>query len=193
MPNNDAIRVIKRKYFDEYIDLIQNSSNTFYRTENWNHIELKNNKIYVPTKEQFRHFDGYAHVQIGPDVCPPLEIPANFFQGMTIKYGFVERDPSSVNINSTIEQFYTVDQTGGTDYKYVQSEFPIFWKQFTKELLVAPDLNETEMNQAYDIHLLDMTRIYINWFHVGQTFNDTNWPPASWINNHTKSYLFTDE
>jgi len=193
MPNNDAIRVVKRSYFNEYIELAANNNTTLFRTEHWNNIELKNNKLYIPTKEQFRHFDGYAHVQVGPDICPPLEIPEGFFTGMTIVYGFNQRQEYCVNINPLAEKLYTVDSHNGTDYKIVQSEFPVFWKPYIKEILIADNIDQAELNKAYDTYLLEMTRIYINWYHVGQVFDGSNWPPATWLNNHTKAYLFTDE
>ena len=193
MPNNDAIRVMKRFYFNQYIDSVKDESMTLFRTEHWNSIGFVNNKIYVPTKEQFRHFDGYAHVQVGPDVCPPMEIPPNFFNGMTVRYGFNDRKDDCLNVNPLAENLYTVDSVNGSEYKFVKSEFPAFWKNHTSNQIENPNVNEDELNTAYDHYLLDLTRIYINWYHVGQVFNEQNWPPASWLNNHTKKYLFTDE
>lgn len=193
MPNNDAIRVMKRFYFDQYVDAVTNPDMLVFRTEHWNSIGLVNNKIYVPTKEQFRHFDGYAHVQVGPDICPPLEIPPNFFSNLKIRYGYNDRQSDALNINPVAENLYTVDQTHGTDFKYVQSEFPAFWSKYIKEMEVNQDLDNEQANEEYDKFLLSMTRIYINWHHVGIIYNDNNWPPASWLNNHTKKYLFTDQ
>lgn len=193
MPNNDAIRVMKRTYFNQYIDAVQDPNMTVFRTEHWNSIGLVNNKFYIPTKEQFRHFDGYAHVQVGPDVCPPLEIPVGFFEGMNIAYGYNKRLENAVNINPAIDNLYTVDSIDGTDYKFYQSELPAFWQNHIKNLDLNSTADEDQLKIGYDTHLLSMSRIYINWFHVGHVFNDTNWPPASWLNNHTKKYLFTDE
>lgn len=194
MVNNDAIRVIKRSYFDQYINSVTDPDMLLFRTEHWNNIGIVNNKIYVPTKEQFRHFDGYAHVQIGPDVCPPMEIPPGFFdRAMNIHYGFTLRQVDGVNINPMSENLYTVDPENGADYKFVESEFPLFWKDFIKNIIRNSDVSNDDLADAYDKHLLEMSRIYINWYHVGRTFNETNWPPATWLNNHTKKYLFTDE
>ena len=194
MPNNDAIRVMKRSFFDQYIESAKDSDALLFRTEHWNNIGIVNNKLYIPTKEQFRHFDGYAHVQIGPDICPPIEIPPGFFdKSMTIRYGYNSRDSNAVNVNPFSENLYTVDNENGLDYKFIESELPLFWKDYTKEIVKNPDLTDDQAAEGYDTYLLDMTRIYINWYHVGQVFNDTNWPPATWLNNHTKKYLFTDE
>ena len=193
MPNNDAIRVMKRAYFDQYVDAIKDNNATVFRTEHWNSVGFVNNKLYIPTKEQFRHFDGYAHVQIGPDVCPPLEIPIGFFEGMNIAYGYNKRFENTVNINPAAENLYTVDADSGTDYKFHESEFPAFWKNHTKNLDSNITADDEVLKIGHDTHLLAMSRIYINWYHVGQVFNDSNWPPAFWLNNHTKKYLFTDE
>lgn len=189
MVNNDAIRVMKRDYFAWYIDQIKTPAYVF-RTEDWNSYAIQNNKLYIPTKEQFRHYDGYVHVGIGPNVCPPMEIPPGFFTGMTIRYGFNDRDEGCVNINPQSKDLYTVDPANGTDYKYTLDTLPIFWRDHISQIINANNIDESAMNTAYDINLLQMTRIHINWWHIPVVFNDSNWPPANWINNHTKDSLF---
>lgn len=192
MGNNDAIRVMKRSFFNQYIDSINDTAMTVFRTEHWNSIGLVSNKLYIPTKEQFRHFDGYAHVQVGPEVCPPLEIPPGFFDNrMKIRYGFFDREENAVNINPCAENLYTVDPTNGTDYKFIESEIPAFWQSHISG--IVRNIESNDYLDAYDKFLLEMSRIYINWHHVGKVFNDSNWPPATWLNNHTKKYLFTEE
>lgn len=46
--------------------------------------DMINNKlsqvIYIPLKELCRHFDGYDHVFMDRDACPPLELPTNTFE-----------------------------------------------------------------------------------------------------------------
>ena len=133
-------------------------------------------------------------MQVGPDVCPPLEIPPGFFdKNMVIKYGYDTRNHDAVNINPYSVDLYTVNSDSGMDYKFIESELPMFWKSYIKQIDRNPELTEAQAAEGYDTYLLDMTRIYINWYHVGQVFNDSNWPPASWLNNHTKKYMFTDE
>jgi hypothetical protein len=190
MVNNDAIRVIKRDYFKWYLDQIKDPNAYVYRTEDWNQYNIQTNKLYTPTKEQFRHYDGYAHVQIGPDVCPPLEIPVNFFNGMTVKYGFDTRDEHAVNINPSAEHLHTVDHNRGTDYRYTTDTMPAFWQDHVKQLIRSENVDDTAMNTAYDVALLTMTRININWWHVNAQFDNSNWPPANWVNNHTLQSLY---
>jgi hypothetical protein len=188
--NNDALRVMKREYFEWYLDQVPDENALIYRTEHWNQWTIVKNKIYVATKEQCRHFDGYAHVSIGPDICPPLEIPLGFFnKDIKIHYGFTTRKNNYVNVNPCVDNLYTTDPENGTDYKYVLDELPAFWKSYISEIVQA-DVDTVAMRQAYDTHLLNMTRVEINWPHMGLKFDQSNWPPANWINNHTKEYLF---
>ena len=192
MGNNDAIRVMKKQYFEWYLDQVTNPDQFIFRTEHWNNINMVSNKLYIPLKEQFRHFDGYHHVQVGPDVCPPLEIPPGFFEGMTIRYGFDDRQADAVNINPQAKDLYTVDPELGTDYRFTLDTLPEFWKPYIKEVVIAANLDKEKMDQAYDTYLLSLTRIFINWHHVGAVFDDSNWPPASWINNYTRAYVFEE-
>lgn len=182
--NNDAIRIMKREFFDWYLDQVNDPDMFIFRTEQWNNITLPDNNILVATKEQFRHFDGYAHVGIGPEVAPPLEIPPGFFEkNMTIKYGFAERDPDCVNINPLAEHLYAAD-VNGTDYKFTLYDIPKFWHPYIKKVIVADNADHQAMTEARDKHYIDLTKIEINWPHMGVTFNSSNEPPLDWIQPH---------
>lgn len=193
MPNNDAIRVMKKAMLQDYIDKAAGSEQLMFRTEHWNSIWLPMCRMYAPTKEQFRHFDGYAHVGIGPDTCPPLEIPPNFFEhNMTVRYGFADRQADAVNVNPAVESLYCADPNG-TDYKYTLDELPAFWKPFTKETVINPEADMKELDKAYDIHLLNVSRIYFTWSHFNLRFDQSNWPDPTLLNKHTKVYSFTND
>lgn len=182
--NNDSIRIMKRAFLDWYVDQIKDPNMFVFRTEQWNSIVLPTNNILVSTKEQFRHFDGYAHVHVSPDIAPPLEIPPGFFEkSMTIKYGFTERDPGCVNINPCAEHLYAADPTG-TDYKFTLEDIPAFWHPYIKEIVVADNVDHQALTEARDKHYIDLTRIEINWHHVGVRFDKTNEPPLQWIQPH---------
>lgn len=190
--NNDALRIMKKDFFDWYIDQIKNPDMFLFRTEHWNSLVLPNNLLYTATKEQFRHFDGYAHVGIGPDYVPPLEIPPGFFEkNITIKYGFDEHDPLCVNINPCTETLYAADGLG-TDYKWTLNDIPAFWKPYIKEIIKAPDLDEDKMAEARDKHLLVTSRLHFNWPHMGVKFDETNYPPVEWLNPHMQALEFTN-
>jgi len=190
--NNDALRVMKKDFFDWYIDQIKNSEMFLFRSEHWNSVVLPKNLLYVPTKEQFRHFDGYGHVGIGPDYAPPLEIPPGFFEkNITIKYGFSEHDPDCVNINPCAETLYAADGKG-TDYKWLLTDIPEFWNPYIKEIIKAADTDQPAMQEARDRNLLLLSRLHFDWPHMGVKFGDTNYPPVEWLNPHMQTLEFTN-
>lgn len=191
--NNDALRVMRKEFFDWYLDQVKDPDMFIFRTEHWNNFVLPQNSVMVPTKEQFRHFDGYAHVNIGPEYAPPLEIPAGFFEhGIKIRYGFDDRLDGYVNINPKAETLYAEDSVNGVDYKWTLKDIPEFWKPYIKEIITAPDINETEMEQARDINVLLLSRLHFSWPHMGVEFGDSNYPPVSWLNPHMLTTKFTD-
>jgi hypothetical protein len=190
--NNDAIRIMKKEFFDWYIDQVKDPDMFIFRTEHWNAITLPENFLIVPTKEQFRHFDGYSHVGIGADYAPPLEIPPGFFEeSITIKYGFDEHDSNCVNINPRTENLYSADGQG-TDYKWCIEDIPAFWKPYIKETIIAPGINESAMKEARDINLLTMSRLHFEWPHYGIQFDESNYPPVAWLNPHMLLAEFSD-
>jgi hypothetical protein len=190
--NNDAIRIMKMEFFDSYLSMVRDPNMFMFRTEQWNSIGVPQNILYIPTKEQFRHFDGYAHVGIGADTVPPLEIPPGFFErAITIKYGFNEHDPNCININPEAKTLYAEDGLG-TDYRWTLDDIPMFWKPYIKEIITAPGIHEAEMAKARDINLILSSRLKFSWPHFGINFNDSNCPPAKWINLHTISVDFSD-
>lgn len=190
MGNNDALRVMRKEFFDWYVDQIKDPNKLIFRTEHWNDVALPNNTMLIPTKEQFRHFDGYAHVKIGPEVCPPLEIPAKFFEGMDIRYGFPERVDGAVNINPTLP-LHTVDPINGTDYKMVLSDMPAFWGSHIMSIQTYKFIDNDAMCKARDQHLVDMISMDIDWWHIGKKFDSSNLPPTDWIKSHFITKDFT--
>lgn len=190
--NNDALRVMKKEFFNWYVDRLTDSNMFVFRTEHWNNIALPDNKIYVPTKEQFRHFDGYGHVNIGPDYCPPLEIPPGFFEkNIVIKYGFTEHDKNSVNLNPESESLYAA--TGvGTDYKWCLEDIPIFWEPFVSSKIVNETIDLSSLQNARDTNMLLTSRLHFDWPHFAIYFRNQNYPDVSWLNPHMKSIEFTD-
>lgn len=190
--NNDALRVMKKEFFNWYIDQVKNPDMLLFRTEHWNSIALPENRLYVPFKEQFRHFDGYGHVGIGPEYAPPLEIPPGFFENnIVIKYGFTDRDPDCVNINPTAEKLYAEDKSG-TDYRWCLEDIPLFWKTRIKEIITAPDIDEQAMKEARDNDLLIQSRLHFDWPHFGIKFDDTDYPPVEWLNPYMLALEFAD-
>jgi hypothetical protein len=177
--NNDSIRVIKKQFLYWYINQ-QRPENKFFRFEDWNRVVLPRNTIYSAINEQFRHYDGYWCCEIGAEVCPPVEMPPHFFDGMTIRYGFKDRDPECVNINPLAENLYSIDPINGTDYKFTLDDLPAFWYPYIKEIIVAPDVDPAQMDLARDRHYLDKTQINFPWDHFGIVMTDENKIPSHW-------------
>ena len=188
--NNDALRVMKKGFFNWYVDQLRNPNMFVFRTEHWNAITLPDNIMYVPTKEQFRHFDGYAHVGIRADYAPPLEIPPGFFDAnVTVKYGFIEHSIDCVNINPTVDTLYAEDGLG-TDYKICPEDIPAFWK--IKQIITSPNIDQVSLREARDVNLLLMSRLHFSWPHFGVQFNEENYPPVEWLNPHMLVTSFTN-
>jgi hypothetical protein len=182
--NWDAIRVMKKEFFNWHINSISDPNKLIFRTENWYGFpSYPKSKIYAPTKEQFRHFDGYSHVLIGPEVVPPIEIPIGFFdRAMKIRYGFNDIDLTSVNINPLTDKLKTVDSINGVDYKFTLADLPAFWKPFIKEIIISPNLDQNKARQARNQNHIDMTQL--NLRSPYGDFNSTNLNPNNWIKNH---------
>lgn len=187
--NNDAIRVMKKELFNFYVDNIYDPNMLVFRTEHWNNILLPENIMYVPSKEQFRHFDGYSHAGIGPEFAPPLEIPPGFFEGnVIVKYGFNERSDRCVNINPLAPTLYAADGKG-TDYKWCLEDIPPFWNA---RVIIADNIQIDRMKQERDINLLLMSRINFVWAHYGLIFDEAYYPPTDLINQHMLAITWID-
>lgn len=186
LENNDSMRVMKREFFNWYVDQIKNPDALMFRTEDWNSIRIPSNLMFTTTAEQFRHFDGYSHVRVGPEIAPPLEIPPGFFnKEVVIRYGFEDRDSNCVNINPLAEKLYAAD-INGADYKFTLDDIPLFWKPYIKEIIVADNIDNLAMDIARDKYYIDLTKVKIDWHHVGIKFDETNEPPLQWIQPHMK-------
>jgi len=190
--NNDSNRIIKRAMFDWYLDQIKDDNQLIFRTEHWNNTVLPTNIAHTATKEQFRHFDGYNHVGIGADQCPPIEIPSGFFDNnIKIRYGYNDRKEGWVNINPASESLYAEDGKGA-DYRIVMDDLPMFWQSRISEFDVNPESDNQVLTAERDKDLLKMTRISFNWPHFGINFAHQPFPPTEWINEHTKQLLFSE-
>lgn len=135
--------------------------------------ELKSvpiHKIYIPLKEQCRHFDGYQHCNppILNNKCPAIEIPSGFFNNdIKIDYGFSERnkDDSVTNFNPLFEAYF-VDNVNGVDYKWMLEDIPIFWKSRISKINKNLNIDE-ETALQYKIKSI-LNSIYYNEFTIDE-------------------------
>lgn len=181
-PNNDCFRVMKRELWDWYLDQITDPNHFIFRHEHWNDIQYPMNKMYISTKELFRHYDGYTHVGITAEVEPPLEIPSGFFNGMILRYGFNERDNNAVNINPANTILKAVDSNIGTDYRFSLDDIPLFWKPFIKEIIVNNNADHNKLTDYRNKFYQELANI--NFFSIGSNFGDHNKIPSVWLENH---------
>ena len=139
--------------------------------------ELKSvpvHKIYIPIKEQSRHFDGYQHCNppILNDKCPSIEIPQGFFENnVKIDYGFDRRnsDLSVTNFNPLSKNYFT-DDLNGTDYKWMIEDIPLFWKHRISNINKNDNIDEEVMIQ-YKIQSV-LNSIYYDGFPVDSNVGD---------------------
>ena len=110
-------------------------------------IDLPQQNIIIPYKEQLRHFDGYMHQRIGNDICPSLSIPDGFFEDeIKIRYGYDDYKDGWVNINPK-NPYYYASNKNGTDDKITLEDLPLFWRGKISFIDSNPDINEEEMIQ----------------------------------------------
>ena len=107
----------------------------FRRTDDpENDVISPNISTIIPYKEQVRHFDGYGHIGIDSNECPPLFIPNGFFQSK-IKISACKKPLTSdyvyVNPNNKLTKSFSSD---GADLRCLINEIPLFWKNNISEL-----------------------------------------------------------
>jgi len=139
--------------------------------------------VYAPTKEIVRHYEGYSHVGTGCDnIVPPLFIPPGFFENdIKIAVGFQERDDSWTNFNPAAEWLYNF-HSNGTDYRWVEEDIPLFWKDRLGLVTHSPDYDKNFMYQARDAAFLAATRVTMKCFNI--EFTHENHHPKEWFTKH---------
>lgn len=181
-PDDQPHRIMKKEFFDHYLAQPHDPGKLLYRIEQFFQIPGAVNRLYQPTREILRHFDGYSNIEMGGDIAPPLAVPPGFFtKSMVIKYGFDEYDPDAVNINP-LKQLRIVDPENGTDYRFTLDDLPLFWKPFIKEIKIAPGIDESAMTAARNEYFKSMINIRCVTAHG--IFDESTTVPEHWIKNH---------
>jgi hypothetical protein len=169
-----GIVVIKKALYNRFLSKVTDPDKIMFRMDDWQIDGYT--KIFIPTKEISKHFDGYSHVNIDPNVCPPLEIPPGFFEkNVTIRYGFDDYDPECVNINPLSTNLHAIDPNGA-DYKFCLNDIPIFWRPFIKRIVIATELDSQKMFKARNQHYIDLSSPVF--------FGKKIEIPQVWIENH---------
>lgn len=159
--NADSIQILNRKLFEhwwlehDYVNMDLPRSDWI----NGQHILTNDYRCFVPNRELCRHFDGYSHVGISPNICPALAIPEGFFDSqIRIRWGFEENLPGWVNINST-KLDYTAVNPNGTDYKWVPNDVPQFWFGRIAEEVFSIDYDIDKQQVCRDKAIMDVARL----------------------------------
>jgi hypothetical protein len=122
------------------------------------------NIVYIPLREQVRHFDGYEHAGSMKNTCPPLEIPEGFAnREIRIAYGYNERKPGYVNLNPSAETLYAFDGKG-TDYRWALEDIPLFWKDYIAEIDINPNADLDVLRGARNRDLYNVANAPVDRF-----------------------------
>lgn len=172
-----SIAVTQKELYHNFLKNNKNPDREVYRLDGFEWEEYYSN-IYMATKEISRHYDGYTHVGMDPNVCPPLDIPVGFFEKqIIIRYGFPDRDPTCVNINPLSVNLYSTD-IQGADYKFNLDDIPMFWRPYIKHIEIADDIDNEQLTIARNKHYLELS---------SATHLATHVPiPENWVNSHLK-------
>ena len=108
-----------------------------------------------------------------------------FENELKIRIGYQDRKDDWINLNPSSEWLYTANPNG-IDFRWIESDIPLFWKDKIVELDISPDYNDDLMNQYRDAYFLAMTRLHMNAFDIIYDENSPV-PPEHWYKNHLKT------
>jgi len=165
----DSLNVLTKELFHDWFSIGDWGDTKIYRSDgvtalggvsiltirNHINIPLPEQKMIIPFKEQFRHFDGYNHQKVSNEVCPSLSIPSGFFEDkIKIRFGYDDYKQGWVNLNPMLS-YRAFDKTG-IDEKFLVSDIPLFWKDKIIDIDENPDISEEEMVQHRLYSILQM-------------------------------------
>tara|TARA_B100000787_G_scaffold5910_1_gene4421 strand:- start:307 stop:1530 length:1224 start_codon:yes stop_codon:yes gene_type:complete len=188
--NGDGISIINKgllKYWwfeNDYGNAI------FRRTDDpENEVISPLTKTIVPYRELVRHFDGYGHIGINPDDCPPLFIPNGFFQSQ-IKISSQKRPSSNNYVYLDVQNKKTKAFTdSGSDIRCLVDEIPNFWKSKIVEIIdECQDESKVMTFRNRSIIALACSDKRGNWTPLGVAFKLKN----SYFNNRNFLLLILD-
>ncbi len=144
---SDSFIITTKNWFKKWWETIDLGEERWIRSDGIHgRVGLPKQDFFaVPSRELFRHFDGYRNVCV-PNVehfmryFPPLSIPKGFFEkDIRISYDLPDiRDGVNIGFthpNSSINQ-------NGIDYQYMLKEFPLVWKDRISRITINTDQNK---------------------------------------------------
>lgn len=132
----------------------------------------------TPYRELVRHFDGYSHVKININVCPPLMIPEGFFENkIKILYCAPKRKKGFVHVNPVLKNYSTIE-VDGADLKCMLEDLPLFWKSRIDCIEIANHIdksilckcrNHAVLKIAWQMGLIPLS---VNLLKIAMRFNE---------------------
>jgi hypothetical protein len=140
--NADGISIINKGLLKYWWFENDYGERTFRRTDDpENDVVSPEIKTIVPYRELVRHFDGYGHVGINPNECPPLFIPDGFFESQ-VKISSLKKPHSSGYVYLDVKNKKSkAFSKSGADIRCLSNEVPLFWKA-----KIVEKINEYENN-----------------------------------------------
>jgi hypothetical protein len=184
----DAIRILKVARFKKYWQDNEYGDEIVFRTDTlWHKGYELTAPVYAPLREMVRHYDGYSHVsQQLINIVPPLVIPDGFFStGMKIRIGFDQHEHTWTNFNPLAQWLYTA-QPHGADYRWVQEDIPLFWKDQIVCVDTNKEVDPTVLYQARDAAYVASTIVPMHCYSTD--FDHTNGIPVEWLSQHLISH-----
>jgi len=108
-------------------------------------IGPKGYTVVVPFRELICHYDGYSHVSVDLNACPPLSIPPGFFDNrIQIAYGAQSKKLGEVLVNP-LKANYTAVDPEGADLKCLLDDLPLFWRSRIGRVVQADGIDPDQM------------------------------------------------
>jgi hypothetical protein len=196
--NFDSIQLMKGIRFINYWEGSQLDGMLLRRSDALNGFYVNvNANFYAPTRELVRHYDGYSHLGANftkegtmssylSNIAPPLVIPDGFFEkNLKIRFGYTDRKPGWVTLNAKCG-LYTA-KPDGVDYRWLESDIPLFWRDLIQEIDYSPDYNADEQAYNRDSAFVVSTRLpmwMFGQYHGVDKPEDI--PSIDWYKNHLK-------
>lgn len=181
-PYNASIQIVNKNllgywWFEhDYGDAWMPRTDTFGSTE----AISPETACILPYRELVRHFDGYSHNGIDINACPPLFIPAGFFDGeIRILYCSDNSRKGYVSVNPLKKNYTTVDSEGA-DLKCVLEDLPLFWRSRIAQVETARHVDEKLLLRRRNEAVLKMAwpkiQLPVSRLGVALRFNDPQDP-----------------
>jgi hypothetical protein len=156
--NSDGVSIINKNLMKYWWFSHDYGNRILRRTDDHESGAIESPEIYtiIPNRELVRHFDGYSHVGIDKNLCPPLFIPEGFFENkIRIQYGCKEKKQCFTSVNPLLRGYTTMDKQGA-DLRCLIGKIPLFWKDRISKMENAKVLDQNLLISGHNRALLQL-------------------------------------